>query len=243
MGADMRWKCPVLALFLVAVLAATMPLRLVLSWAQADRWLSAVEVEGTIWGGVLQAGYLGRLSLGDANVALDIPALLSGQMGFHFSAAGALQGTGTVLLGPDRRELRAASLRFPVQALSASLPLEGDMLLSEIDVAFRDGVCRAAQGSVVVRQVRLARGGIPLESDLELRGALGCAGNDVIARLVGRSGSIAIRSVIRIGADGAYRMENRILGLGGAGDALAAEAGFAPEADGYARVDRGNLAL
>lgn len=241
MGADMRWKWPVLGLFLVAVLAATMPLRLALSWAQTDRWLSAAEIQGTIWGGVLQAGYLGRLSLGDAKVALDVPALLSGQMGFHFAAAGALQGTGTVLLGRDRRELRAESLGFSVQALSATLPLEGDMLISDIDVAFRDGICRAAQGSVVVRQVRLAR--VPLESDLELRGALGCAGNDVIARLVGRSGSIAIRSIIRIGADGAYHMENRILGLGEAGDALAAEAGFAPEADGYARVDRGNLAL
>lgn len=241
MGAEMRWKWPLLALVLVALLAATMPLRLALSWAQADRWLSATDVEGTIWGGALQAGYLGRLSLGDAKVALDIPALLSGQMGFRFSAAGALQGTGIILLARDRRELRAESLRFSVQALSISLPLEGDMLLSDIDVAFRDGICRAAQGSVVVKQVRLAR--VPLEPDLELRGALGCAGNDVIARLVGRSGSIAIRSVIRIGADGAYHMENRILGLGDAGDAMAAAAGFAPEADGYARVDRGKLAL
>lgn len=239
----MQWKWPVLALFLVALLAATMPLRLALSWAQADRWLSAAEVEGTIWGGVLQAGYLGRLSLGDARMALDISALLSGQMGFRFSAAGDLQGRGIILLARDRRELRAESLRFSLQTLSASLPLDGDMQLSDIDVAFRDGTCRAAQGSVVIRQVRLARGSIPLASDLELRGALGCAGDDVIARLVGRSGSIAIRSTIRIGADGAYRMENRILGLGEAGDALAAEAGFAPEADGYARVDRGKLAL
>lgn len=243
MGADMRWKWPLLALFLVALLAATMPLRLALSWAQADRWLSAADVEGAIWGSGLQAGHLGRLSLGDARMALDIPTLLSGQMGFRFSAAGDLQGRGLVLLGRDRRELHAESLRFPVQALSASLPLDGDMLLSDIDVSFRDGTCRAAQGSVVVKQVRLARGSIPLAADLELRGALGCAGNDVIARLVGRSGGIAIRSTIRIGADGAYRMENRILGLGDAGDALAAEAGFAPEADGYARVDRGNLAL
>jgi|688.fasta_scaffold285821_3 hypothetical protein len=243
MGADMQWKWPVLAMFLVAVLAATAPLRLALSWTQADRWLSAADVEGTIWGGVLQAGYLGHLSLGDAKVALDIPALLSGQMRFRFSAAGKLQGAGTALLGRDRREIRADSLRVPVQALSPSLPLEGEMLLSDIDVAFRDGTCRAAQGSVVVKHVRLARGSIPLSSDLELRGALGCAGNDVIARLVGRSGSIAIRSTIRIGADGAYRMENRILGLGEAGDAMAAAAGFAPEADGYARFDRGNLAL
>ena len=117
------------------------------------------------------------------------------------------------------------------------------MVRSDPGVAFRDGNCRGAQRTVVVKQVRLAHGSIPLGSDLELRGALGCAGNDVIARLMGRSGGIAIRSTIRIGADGAYRMENRILGLGEAGDAMAAAAGFAPEADGYARVDRGKLAL
>jgi general secretion pathway protein N len=232
-----------LALFLVALLAATMPLRLALFWAQADRWLSAADVEGSIWGGVLKEGHVGHLSLGDARMALDVPALLSGRIGLRFFAAGDLQGSGIAMLGRDRRELRAQSLRFPIQALSASLPLDGDMMLSDVEVAFRDGTCRAAQGSVVVKQVRLARGSIPLASDLELRGALGCAGNDVIARLVGRSGSIAIRSTIRIGADGAYRMENRILGLGDTGDALAAEAGFAPEADGYARFDRGNLAL
>jgi hypothetical protein len=117
-----------LALFLVALLAATMPLRLALFWAQADRWLSAADVEGSIWGGVLKEGHVGHLSLGDARMALDVPALLSGRIGLRFFAAGDLQGSGIAMLGRDRRELRAQSLRFPIQALSASLPLDGDMM-------------------------------------------------------------------------------------------------------------------
>lgn len=239
----MRWKFIIPALLVAILLVATMPLGLALSWAQADRWFSAARVDGTIWNGVLRQGHLGRLSLGDARVTLDLPALLSGRAGFRFLAAGALEGSGIAVLGRDDRALRAGSLRLPVHALSSSMPMEGDMQLSDIHVAFRGGACRMAQGSVLVRKVRLSHGGMLLAPDFQLRGALGCAGGDVIMRLAGRADGIAVRSTVRISADGAYRMENRILGLGRAGDALAAEAGFLPEADGHARMDQGNLAL
>ena len=239
----MRWKFVIPACFLAALLLATIPLRLALSWAGADRWVSSPAVEGTIWNGTARAGYLGRLSLGDARMTLDIPALLSGRAGFRFSAAGALEGSGFVVLGRESRTLRASSLRFTVSALSPSLPLEGVVLLSDVTLAFRDGSCEVGQGSVLVRKVQLSHGGMLLPPDFQLRGALGCAGRDVIMRLAGRSGDIAIRSTVRINADGAYRMENRVTGLGRAGDALAVEAGFLPEADGHARVYQGNFAL
>ena len=242
-GADMRLKFVILAIFVTVLLVVTMPLRLALSLVQADRWFYAARVDGTIWNGVLHAGHLGRLSLGDARLALNVPALLSGRVGFGFSAAGALKGSGIAVLSGNGHALRANALRFPISALSPSLPLEGEMRLSGIDVAFRDGACHAAQGSVMVKKVRLSHGSMLLAPDFQLRGALGCAGGDVIMRLAGRSGDIALRSVIRISATGAYRMENRIQGTGQCGDAMAAEAGFQREVDGYARVDRGNLAL
>ena len=234
-----RWLLLPLLPFL---LLATLPLRQVLSWSGADRGLAASGVEGTIWGGVLRRAHLGSMALGDMRLALDPLSLITGRIGFDFTADGALAGAGMVVPYGDVA-LRAGELRFPIQALGAGLPLRGDMRLSGIDIAFRDGRCSRAQGAAVVEQARLEQAGVRLTPDTSLRGILGCAGGEMVLRLSGRSGGAEIYSVLRLAADGAYRLESRVMGLGQGGNALAAMAGFRAEADGYARIDQGRLAL
>lgn len=225
---------------LMLLLLASLPMRQALSWAGAERWLAASSVDGTVWSGVLHGARLGQMSLGDARLSLDPFSLLTGKMGFHFSADGALTGAGVIA---PVGALRAAQLRFPMQALASNLPLRGDMRLSHLDIAFRNGLCSRAQGTALVERAWLEQGGVALTPEISLRGILGCAGNAAVLRLSGRSGGAEIHSILRIAADGAYRMESRVTGLGRGGEALAAKAGFRPEADGYARVDQGMLAL
>jgi hypothetical protein len=227
---------------LLLLLLASLPLRQALSWAGAERWLAASDVEGTVWRGVLQGARLGQMPLGDAHLRLDPFSLLTGKMGFHFSVDGALTGAGVIAPYGDSG-LRAAQLRFPLQFLASNLPLRGEMRLSHLDIAFRNGLCRRAQGTVLVERAWLEQGGIALTPEVALRGVLGCAGNVAVLRLSGRSAGAEIHSILRIAADGAYRMENRVMGLGRAGEALAAKAGFRAETDGYVRMDQGMLAL
>jgi general secretion pathway protein N len=234
-----RW---LLLPLLLVLLLVTLPLRQVLYWSGVDRRLAASGVEGTVWGGVVRQARLGSLALGDVRLALDPLSLVTGRIGFDFAADGALAGAGTVALYGDAA-LRAGELRFPIQALGAGLPLRGDMRLSGLDIAFRNGRCSRGQGTAVVEQARLEQGGVRLTPETSLRGVLGCAGDEAVLRLSGRSGGAEIHSVLRIAADGVYRLESRVMGLGQGSNALAAMAGFRAEADGYARIDQGRLAL
>lgn len=234
-----RW---LLLPLLLSLLLATLPLRQVISWSGADRWLAASGAEGTIWRGVLRQARLGSMALGDVRLALDPLSLIGGRIGFHFTADGVLAGTGMVVSHGDAA-LRAGELRFPIEALAAGLPLRGDMRLSNLDIAFRNGGCSRAQGAAVVEQARLEQADVRLTPDTALRGVWGCAGGDAVLRLSGRSGGAEIHGVLRVAADGAWRLESRVMGLDQGGNALAAMAGFRAEADGYARIDQGRLAL
>jgi general secretion pathway protein N len=93
-----------LALFLFLLLAATLPLRLALGWAGADRFVSAARVEGTVWNGRLQDAQLRGLSLGDISLGLDIPALLTGRLALNYAADGAPRRNGAILRGVLRLE-------------------------------------------------------------------------------------------------------------------------------------------
>jgi len=211
-----------LAVFMLLLLTALLPLRLALEWAGAQRALSAARVEGTVWHGRLQDARLRGLSLGDAALSLDLLSLLGGRIGFRFIAYGALAGDGVA--SPDA--LRAGSLRFPLRAFSPNLPLDGELQLTGLDIAFRDGACRRAQGSARVVRAQLADG-VTLPPDFALRGALGCAGKEAVLRLMGVGDGVEIASVLRLAADGAWRLESRISAQGRA----------------MTRVDRGSLAL
>jgi len=82
-----RWM--ILVLFVPLLLAATLPLRMALDWAGADRFLSASRVEGTVWNGRLMDAQARGLPLGDVSLALDIPSLFTGRLALRYAADGA----------------------------------------------------------------------------------------------------------------------------------------------------------
>lgn len=177
-----------LLVLVLAVLAASLPLRLALGAASRSGSLSAREVAGTVWDGAagdLQAGALPLGSvevglrplpvlLGRAEFAIDRPAM-PGQPQFHAVARG---GEGWAVVKDANGEL-------PVAGMMAPLPVRA-LTFADFAMEVRGGRCVAASGSVGIAVNAL---GPVLPVETFLSGPARCEDGALVVPMTGPSGT------------------------------------------------------
>lgn len=221
------------AVFL-AMMVVLAPLRLVLGWLDADAaGLSAARVEGTIWSGRLYGAAYRGLSLGDASLRFD-PL----RFGLRLRVAGEATGTGLIGPGATGVSLRDLDAAVPLARLAPALPLRGDLILRDVRIDMPDGGCRAASGSVRLREASI--GGMKL-AGLELSGEPTCGGGRLVLPLTGQASGVLLESVATVDASGAYQLQTRLRATDPAMLAAAGLGGFERGLDGFSRTDRGRL--
>ena len=190
-------------LFLLAALAAFLPLRAITEMTGAGR---DAAVFGTVWNGHVQGLVAGPRRLGDIAVALRPAGLVSGRAEFDWSIDDpALGGTGQASAGAGGYRITDARL---VMTPAAFVTLPGGLLSPQdaaslvVDrIVWRDGGCAEAAGRV--RSDALYAMGQRLGADLPaLDGTLTCRGGDLVAEMNGQSADATVSAEIRLNADG-----------------------------------------
>jgi general secretion pathway protein N len=239
----MRLRLPIgRSLFFLGALAIglvlLLPLRLAIDWLDLGATgLAAREAEGSVWAGRLSEARIGAVPLGDLSARLDPLPLLLGRARIAISrgdeAGDALEGA-----------IGVARHRFGVESVTAHIPLGQRMMplpiaaldLTDLTIAFRDGLCDRAEG-LVKASIAGAPAGISLPGGLS--GTARCDGGMVLLPLVSQSGMESL--ALHVAARGTYRADLRVRPTTpGAGAALTM-AGFAPAGDGFVLTVSGRL--
>jgi general secretion pathway protein N len=233
-----RWAGFFSGVFL-ALLLAFLPLRLALGWSGAERLgLRAERVEGTVWRGRLHGASFAGAPLGDVRLAADPLGLLMGGAGLRFATRGELEGRGRIGLRRDGLVLRDADLRAPIAALAPSLPLQGALQLTGLELDLRGGGCRAASGAARAAPVELAGATV---GGLSLSGEVGCRDGMLSIPLTGGGDGVSLQVATLVSAQGRYRATTRIRATNPGFALYAASLGLERGLDGYSRIDAGRL--
>lgn len=224
--------------FLIALLAAlplTMPLAVGLV-AGGGKRLAFAEARGTIWRGEIRRASLGPLTLGDLSVGLDPLALLTGQIKVAARASGGdLKGAGRIALTRRSPGVEGFTGSLPLTALGLSGSLTGDLTARDVTAAFDDGACGEAEGEIAA--VVHGLGANPVA----LRGRPVCQGAVLVLPLAGTVDGMALDLVVRLQADGRYRLEATVKTTDPAFGAILAAEGFTSVPGGYSRTSEGKL--
>lgn len=238
----MRFRLPMgrTAFFLGAfafALLALLPLRLALGWlGVAGQGLAAREATGSVWLGALREAQLGPVPIGDVSARLNTLPLFLGRARVTLARhdeTSPFEGAASVsrhAFGFDdvTGQLRLGGLLAPLPI--AALDLEA------FSAGFANGLCARAEGRVRAT-VAGEIGGLAMPAGLS--GNAACAGDAVLVPLAGQSGME--RLVIRLFADGRYRVELVVRpGDAALGPRLVA-LGFAPSGGGFVRVVEGQF--
>ena len=189
------------AAMLVVALIVFLPMRLALgATGLADQGLSARRVGGTIWGGSMLEARFGEVALGDLRVSLSPLALLIGRARLAFEGAGA-DGRpiiGAATISRHAMGIDGVTASLPAAGLFAPLPVT-TLLLEDVTVRFRDGVCEEAGGRVRATVTGEA-GGLPLPPTM--MGNARCEAGALLLPMTGQGGTEAVN--LRIRPDGRY---------------------------------------
>ena len=143
-----RW---LLAGVFAAALLVLLPLRLLLAPLAEGHALSAAAVSGPLWRGRIEGLRAGPLPLGDVHAGLRVLPLLAGRREFWIerdTAAGEAPLSAIVASRADGFDLREATGRVAIDPLG-ELPVSA-LSLTGFEVAWRDGRCDHAAGSVAL---------------------------------------------------------------------------------------------
>lgn len=191
-------------LFFVAALlfslAALLPLRIALGWLGFEAGgLTARQVQGSVWLGLLADAHLGPVPLGDVSARLRALPLLAGRA--RLDLAQAEDGlSGALTLSRHGFGIDDLSGRLDGPGLAGLPPPALD--LADLSVRFGDGLCAAGEGLVSAHFAgELA--GVPLAAGFS--GEARCDGPALLLPLASRSG--ADRLDVRLFADGRYRID------------------------------------
>lgn len=238
MRARRRWALAAL-LFALLIAIATFPMRLALTWAGADdAGITARDVHGSIWSGMLVDAQIGALPLGTIQARLSPLALLAGRTELMFSRTdsqlGALSGR---LHGSGRR---GASDVNGITSLSGGLGLIPIDTIRFEDAAARfdtAGRCTEAGGRI---QLSVAAPIAGLDLSRGLSGPLRCADGRAEAALASQSGMERLR--LSFDGRGVWRAR---FAIGAGGDPVMVGAlsalGFRAEADGFVLATSGRF--
>lgn len=225
-----------LLIFLVALLAAlplTVPLAVGLGRAKS---LSFAEARGSIWKGEIRRATLGSLELGDLTVGLDPLALLTGQTKVAIRASGGdVKGAGRIALTRRSPGVERFSGALPLSALGLSGSLSGDLTARDVTATFDGGACHEAGGDIAA--VIQGLGANPVA----LKGRPVCQGAVLALPLAGTVEGTAIDLVVRLQADGRYRLEATVKTTDPGFGAILATEGFTSAPGGYSRTSEGRL--
>jgi general secretion pathway protein N len=229
----------VAALLALALIAATLPMRLALGLAGADdAGLTARSVSGSIWSGTLVDARWRGAQLGTLDADLDPLALLGGTVRLNVSRDSELLGDlrGALIL-TGARGVADMNGTLSLGASLAGVPLDTlrlDGAAARFDAA---GRCVAASGRV---QLSIA---LPV-SGLDLAGGLGgplaCRNGRAEAALASQSGM----ERLTLSVDGSGRYRARLAIMGGSDPAVAAllrAAGFLPAGEALVLLHEGRL--
>jgi general secretion pathway protein N len=219
-------------LLFVAALAVTVPMRLALAWASADRaGVSAAEVSGSMWDGRLRAAQYRGVPLGDVEASLDPFALFAGTR--RLAVRGTL-GRATLVDGGSRG-FEMADAAIEVEHLRPAVPLTGRLRLESATLLFSANRCERAAGRIATDILQRAFNGP------EVAGNLSCAGDAATAQLQGRVQDTEVSIILRLDGTGRYQAETRIVSTNPAVRGALALAGFVDNGDGLTRSDEGAL--
>jgi general secretion pathway protein N len=215
-----------------AALAASVPMRLVLSWPDADRvGISAAEVSGSIWDGWLTAAQYRGIKLGDVEISLDPLALLAGTR--RLTVRGPLGAA--MLVQGESYGFEAADAAIDVEQLRSGFPLAGRVRLEHATLLFSGGRCARAEGRIATDILQRAFDGP------EVAGDLSCAGDAAVARLDGRLQDVGVSIALRLDAGGRYQAETRVITANPIVRGTLGLAGFVESGEGLVRSDEGAL--
>ena len=238
MSARRRWIV-IGALFALALIVATFPMRLALSLAGASAaGIAAREVRGSIWSGALIDARLGALPLGTVRASLSPLALLGGDIELAFSRAddrlGALSGR---LHGSNPRGMSDVNGTTSLSGGLGMVPVD-TIRFEGAAVRFDDaGQCVAAAGRLQL-MVNAPLAGLDLSRGLS--GPLTCANGRAQAALASQSGME--RLTLSFDGKGAYRGQFAInVDRDPAMAAALTVLGFKPGSSGYVLTTTGRF--
>lgn len=227
-----------LLIFLVALLAAlplTVPLAVGLA-AGGGKRLSFAEARGLIWKGEIRRATLGSLALGDLSVGLDPLALLTGQTKVAIRASGGdVKGAGRIALTRRSPGVERFTGSLPLSALGLSGSLTGELVARDVTATFDDGACHEAEGDITAVVQGLG------SNPVSLKGRPVCQGPVLALPLAGAVEGMALDLVVRLQADGRYRLEATVRTTDPAFGAMLAAEGFSSVPGGYGRTSEGKL--
>lgn len=233
---------PLFAVALLAWLTALAPLGLALRLAGLPQaGLGAEFVEGSVWGGRMEAARWRGVTLGDMNVALEPLSLLTGspRVRLEVRAPGAsLRGS---LLAGGRTGVSGLEAEGPLAAFPIAFPaaLKGSLRAADTAIVFAKGACRQARGRLAM-DVRVLSGPVNWAAP-PLEGGWSCEEGVAVARLQGEADTGRVDVAVRLQASGALAVETRVSSVDPQTGAALFAAGFAPGPDGYVRLDEGSL--
>ncbi len=220
---------------LVAALPLTVPLTVGLAAGSGGR-LSFAEARGTIWRGEVRRAALGALNLGDLTVGLDPLALLTGQTRIAIRASGGdVKGAGRISLTRRSPGVERFTGSVPLAALGLAGSLTGDLNVRDVTAVFDKGVCHKAEGQIAAVVNGLGPNPVALSGRPVCQGAL------LALPLAGTVEGMALDLVVRVQADGRYRLDATVKTTDPAFGAILAAEGFSSVPGGYSRSSEGKL--
>lgn len=223
------------ALFVLALpvlLAATLPLRLLIDGSFDRLGLTASAISGPAWSGRLRTLAWRGHPLGDVTASLRPLSLLTGTRRLRLSAptlsADIVQGR--------RAGFEHASGQLEL-AIRQPLPATVRFSLDNASLVFADGRCRRASGDLTAELI--VEG---LDRPLQLDGAMQCDGDRGSIALSARDPGLQVEATLAVDARGRYELRSRVRPVDGPLSPALQAAGFRPGPAGLSRVDSGSLA-
>jgi general secretion pathway protein N len=223
----------------VAALIVLLPMRLVLGMlGVGEQGLTAREVGGSMWDGSVREAQVGRIALGDLNVALSpLPLLvgraridLRGQAGdMGQSVHGAIE-TSRHAIGIDRM-----TATLPTGNIFAPVPISA-LDLTDIDLRFEGGNCKAASGRV---KASLSGDIAGISLGQGLSGEARCDAGALLLPLASQAGTE--RATVRMWQDGHFRADLLVQPTDPAAAARLRQAGFQSGPGGWSLPIEGKL--
>ena len=216
----------------IVTLASTVPFGVALAWSQgAPSGLSSDSVSGSIWNGRLENTRIGRIRIGDVDAHLSPFALFTGVSRLSLRSE---LGAATLVQGRERG-IEDAEIAIDLEQLGFAVPMAGSVKLQRATLLFQDDRCNFVEGQISTDVFRRVWSGP------ELSGRLMCDGKAAVARLAGRTADVDVDIMVRIEADGRYRVQSHVTSSNNGVLIALGLAGFAQNGDGVVRLDEGIL--
>lgn len=226
------------AVFVVALLAL-LPMRLALGViGMGEQGLTARAVEGSVWSGAIREGQVGRIALGDLDVAVSPLTLLVGRARVALSGrAGDLGRSvhGAIEMSRHSVGIDGMTASLPAGNIFAPVPISA-LDLDSVDVKFDGGRCQRASGRV---KASLSGDVAGISLGQGMAGEARCDAGALLLPLASQSG--AESAVVRLWQDGRFHADLTIRSDDPAAAQKLALAGFQHGDTGYTLSIEGKL--